>query len=71
MKKLVIIALCMLMFSGISFATEKELTDLEKHQQQLSGVVARRAQLIKAINNLEIEMIKIQAIIYYLKKSEE
>jgi len=67
MKKMIIV-LCLMLLTSISFANENKATEIEKYQAQLQALIKQRQQYLQTI---EIEMIKTQAIIEYLKENEK
>lgn len=74
MKKLFIVGLMLLFVVGGSVHADEwnkkndEIKKLEAQQQTLSQ---QRAQHIETVKKIEIEIIKIQAVIDYLKKQKK
>lgn len=70
MKRLLVIFIVLAMLSPISFAGKK-VTEVEKYQAQFQALVQKRQQHINTINQIELEMLKVKAVIDYLTKDEK
>lgn len=69
MKKLIVAIFIIGLINGIGFAKGKT-SEIEKYQAQLQALAQKRAQYVQAITTIEMEMIKVQAVIDYLTKDE-
>jgi len=73
MKKALIAIVMVVLFSGGLFAAKKEvpvLTETQKYEQQLQALAQKRQGYLQAVQQIEIEMIKLQAIMEYIKEQE-
>ena len=69
MKKALIVLAVMVMAVTVQ-AKEKKVSEIELQEQQLTALMRQKQQFIQQANNCEIEMIKIRAVIAYLKSKE-
>ena len=69
MKKALIVLAVMVMAVTVQ-AKSKKVSEIELQEQQLTALMRQKQQFIKQANNCEIEMIKIRAVIAYLKSKE-
>ncbi len=67
MKKLIVFIFIIGLFSGIGFAKDNKL---EMYKAQLQALVKKHTEYMQAVKSIEIEMIKIQAVIDYITKDE-
>ena len=75
MKKFIMMFMVVVLASGVGFAKKKKVTEVEKLIAQKQVLVQKKNQLRKQYQNdialVEIELIKIEAVLTYLSEKQE
>lgn len=72
MKKCLIAVVFMLgCLTGVFAKDETKVDELTKYQQQLQALVNQRQQYAQALNQLDVEIIKINAIVQYITEQRK
>ena len=69
--KVLIAAFIMLSMVAVHAGEVKEPTEIEKQNKTLQTWVAKRTQYLEQINLIELEIIKVQAVIAYITEKEK
>jgi hypothetical protein len=70
MKKVLVCLIALAMFSPVSFAGKKK-TEIEKCRIQIQALVRQKGPHIQALNLIELEIIKVQAVLDYLSRDKK
>lgn len=74
MKKLFVAIAVVVMLGGVLGAKEKkapELTKKQKFTQQIQVLTQKRQKYLQAVQQIEVELIKLEAILGYIEANED